>query len=519
LDAIPLPPPYKGQRDDIPLADLQSPYAQRVMNFNLDDGSATIRRGDSVHATTTGQFIKNVSSYGSGATEKLFCLYDDAGQIKFADATAAGVPSVVYSPAGATGDSEIHTLFFNNVLTFFGEDTMKPGGAGCPQYNGSAWGLSGYTYPTMTNPFGGTSYKNRAYIIERLSTKYAYSGINAISGVTTEVDLAQVIRTKGNLYGIRAVSLSEGVQQESVLCFIFDTGEVLAYAGSYPNAADWTLVAQLSVSSPVYYNAFVDANGDSFIISESGMISLRSVLTQGVNVATMQSISTPIQNRWDSTVGLLWRDYTYNQIYIKGIYDRTRDRIVITLPGWVDPDEEGGEPDFYYASRFIYSLKTQSWFEHKIQNLLGFGATSATFFGRDVMYGGNGGVRKMEGQTECSDGQFGSSSIGFPFDLILAPLAAGRSKVFRAEGMDVIMKTDSAAYTTYQLISDLGVTSTVAQKVPSSTTSLQKTFVNIGLEGSYIQCRITGSTSPGTSTMGLKIYGLNVWPQPGKAAR
>ncbi len=45
------PPPYKGQKDDIPLAGLESPYAERVLNFNLDDAVPTLRFGSAEWVT------------------------------------------------------------------------------------------------------------------------------------------------------------------------------------------------------------------------------------------------------------------------------------------------------------------------------------------------------------------------------------------------------------------------------------------------------------------------------------
>lgn len=522
MDPIPLPPPFRGQKDDIPLVLVESPYARYVKNFNLDDGSAKLRKGDTAWATKTGKTILGLATYGFGSSQKMFAVHSDGGGvgIKFSDASSGGALTDAYAPGGSGSDDEIHTLFFNNVLTFFGEGSLKPASVGCPTYNGSAWGLSGYTYPTMGNPFGGCAFKNRAYILERNSTKYAYSAINAISGATTEVDLAQVISTNGYLYGIRSISLSEGIEQENILCFIFNTGEVLAYAGSYPNSSDWRLVGRFVIGNPIYYNAFVDVNGDSFVITKTALVSLRSLFTQGTEVALTQSISDVITNRWKEVIGFDWETYGANQIYIKGIFDQERNRIVITLPLWIgsEPGYDSGTPDSSYCHRMIYSFDTKSWFEHVTYIPGGAGLTSATYFKGNLYYGTYGGVMKAEGASDYTDDQLGSTDVTYNYQLESAPISAGRAYVAKAEGLDVLMTTDLASQTNYQFIADLGVTTSTAQKVPSGTTSMQKTFVNMGIEGSYIQYKISGSTTSG-KTVGLNIYGLNVWTQSGQSPR
>lgn len=515
MEAIPLPPPYSGQRDDLPLVMIESPYAERVWNWNLDTGAALVRNGDTVHATKTGKTILNTSTYSFGTNQKLFCVYDNGGGtgLRVADASAAGVPTDVYTPGGVGGDDQIQTLFFNNVLTFFGESTWTPGSVGCPQYNGSAWALSGYTYPTIAVPFGGTSYKNRAYVLQSNGTKYAYSAINAISGAMTEVDLAQVMSANGFLYGIRSVSLSEGLEQENVLCFLFNTGEVLVYSGAYPNSSDWKLIGRFTISPPIYYNAFVEARGDSFVITNAGLLSLRTLFTQGADIATKQAISAPIQNRWKQIVGYDWAA-TGAQIWVKGSYDQIRDRIVITVPFAIATD---GTPESY-GIRLIFSFKTGSWFEHKITNS-GVAMTSTAFFKGDIYQGCIGGIIKAEGATDFVDEQVdGTADEGYPFDLISAPIAMGRSFVARAEGIDVLIESDMYAETQYQFIRDLGVSETVAQTIPNQGTSLQKPSANIGIEGSYIQYRISGTTAA-SKTVGLKLYGVNVWANNGRSPR
>ena len=65
------PPPHQGQRDDIPLAALQNPYAQYVTNYNLHTGVPTLRRGEQVWTATSGkptESFVHLCVYGAGTT-------------------------------------------------------------------------------------------------------------------------------------------------------------------------------------------------------------------------------------------------------------------------------------------------------------------------------------------------------------------------------------------------------------------------------------------------------------------
>lgn len=514
MNPIPLPPPYGGQADYVPTVALEPPFAESVLNFNLDDGNAYLRNGDSVHSTKASVSVLELATYGNN----MFLVYDGGGGLKVADVTAAGAPVDVYSPGGIGGDDEVHTLFFNNYLIFFGENTWKPSSVGNPQYNGSAWSLSGLTFPAATTPFGGGVFKNRGFILLRGTSRYVYTGINAISGATTEVDLAQIISKKATLYAIRAVSLSEGIQQETVLAFIFDTGEVLVYSGTYPDSASWGLVGKFSIPPPVYYNAVIEANGDVFVITTGALVSLRTLFTQGVEVAVEKGLSSPMRNRWEQI-------FSVPVFYgTKGVFDSKRQRITISLSNYIDRD--GG----YVATdgmRLIYSFKTNAWWEQRVKladpALLAATIQSSAFFGGFVYSAVTGttvsGVIKSEGASDFSDEQLaGGSDLGYEYEIVSAPVSGGRSSVQQCAGIDIIQQSDLYDRTEITLISDVGVTTSTAQKIPDMGTSMVKAHANTGLEGSYLQFKISGTTTTGKS-VGLDIYGINFWSETGNSPR
>lgn len=524
-DPINLGLPSSGQNDQIPIPALPSGYAQKIQNFNLDTGLPTLRKGDAIWAAASvfaDHLITTLVTYGSGTSQKLFCSYDaypvSAAGVSFID-VSTGVWTSVYAPAGAGNDREVQTLAIKNYLLFFGEISLKPGGAGVPQYDGATWSLSGFTYPTMTNPFGGNVFKGRAYILERASTKYAYSGPGFISGATVEVDLASIISSYGYLYGIRSISLSDGIEQENVQAFIFSTGEVLVYSGSYPNSDDWDLVGRFVIPPPIYYNSFVDVSADSYVITKADLISLRELFQAGANGVRKDSVTTPIANRWAQCLGFDWATGLGLNMYVKGVYDYLKQRIIITLPNYID---SSGTRDTTKGLRLIYSFKTQSWQEQVVS--LGF----SLFLGTAVIFKDNlyqtqwFAVMRPEASTRYLDDR-PDNVIPQPYDyeITSAPMV-GRGTAFVKEchGLDVIIASDLHAQTNYKLIGDFGRVNSASQKLPSSTLSTtDKPMVNIGISDcTYIQYKISGTTIAGTS-VGYQLLGVNAWIEQGGVSR
>lgn len=57
----------------------------------------------------------------------MFLVYDPGSGIKWLDVSSSGAGAAAYSPGGLGGDDEIHTLYFRNILLYFGEASMLPG--------------------------------------------------------------------------------------------------------------------------------------------------------------------------------------------------------------------------------------------------------------------------------------------------------------------------------------------------------------------------------------------------------
>ena len=305
-----------------------------MQNFNNLDSFVKLRQGNDLWATITdsGYIALSLNSYGS---ELFLLLGTGLGDWRWYDVTASGTGTLDHSDT-ASGPAPAVFYFNSNIIYCFAQSGRVE------LYNGTTWTSDPYTFSSLS-PYGGTEFKKRAYFIGYNTATYGYSGISSIAGAVTNVDLAALITSKASLYLIRPISLTQNLTAESVLAFIFSSGEILVYGGSYPDSPTWTLLSTFKVSKPIKYNAYVEAKGDTFLFTQSEILSLRNLFISGYDNERDKGIGAAIKKRWrqciqayinaGAVIGLLT-----GLNFIKGVYDEKNDRIIISMPKYVDPD-------------------------------------------------------------------------------------------------------------------------------------------------------------------------------------
>ena len=504
-----LPPPYKGQNDQFPLISIQSPYCERMENFNNLDGVVKVRQGNDLFATNaTYGNVRDLTSYPNPSSPRLIAMVNENADFKWYFVTA-GSFSLQHTVAGTWSAIPV-TFYFNNYLFYCiaNSGTMI-------YYNGSAWGNAGYTFGGITfYPYGGTEFKSRAYMIGGGSAMFGYSGIDAITGAVTLVDLSSQVTNKSLLYMIRPLSMTQNITSESVLSFIFNTGEILVYSGSYPDSPNWGRIARFKISKPIYYNAFVEAKGDSILLTESEILSLRNLFIGGYDKERDEGIGSTINERWRQII----KAYSATQLtYITGIYDEKRDRIVIAFPLYVDPSTAATVANTSF--QLIYDFNLEAWYEYYATDASAVLSECATYHEGDSYLGiagsAAGYVVKLEGTTNFLDDQLdGSGTNPIEYSLITAPLPISKFGANAISGVEAIVKSDLYPQTNYKFIADLGRQETAAQNLPDQGTSISKPMMNVGIQGAIAaQLEIYGSTV--SASIGLEISALNVWYNSG----
>ena len=333
-------------------------------------------------------------------------------------------------------------------------------------FNGTAFGVIGYT-GTGYAPLGGNVFKNRAYMIQSGEAAYWYSDNKAISGPCVYVDLSSLTEEECDLAIICSFSLSDNVSAVVIQSFIMTNGEVLFYAGTYPDSPDWQQVGTGKIGQPVDFNAYIKHQGDSLVLCDTGVISMRDLFLKGAQDGKGLSINDRVSKRWSELIQTIRTTYsipngpisviingTNTSGYIRGVSDSKADRVIINVP-------------FYLSSgtalpgntQFVFDTQRTSWFFH--QSYKASSTPKVVFdinrYKNKVILVSMGTTKIMtsekEGAANFTDRDADDASDnGYYYEIKSAPVSQGRTYVQKGEGLDAIIQSDLYAETNYYLI-------------------------------------------------------------------
>lgn len=548
MQPIDLPPPFGGVNDQFPISVIQPPMCQQLFNFNTTDNGVSIRNGDSKYKSLTQNSGGNipVSMVQYGDSNLLLLTYrTNNNNIEVFDVDSA---SVIYSSV-LTGASSFFTpVFFRNYLFMFEPGNYKPGfyfdGTTCGAMASISGG--GYTDSTRTfDPVGGNAYRSRCYMIKNNSASYWYSGVNLIAGDLKDnyVDLTGEVAQACTLILIGSITLADTVSAVIYQAFVFSNGDVNFYSGSYPNSDDWTLVGKSKIGQPLSYRSIIQYQGDSLVLCDSGVVSLRDLFLKGAQDAITLSVNGRIQQHWKALIQTIRTQYSIPNgllsYHINGIVDNATNRIIISLPFYLDSSGVAQIGSFY----FVFDTLQQSW---NFQRSFGIGANTVPFdlanYKNINVFAALGTTKIMiyhkEGATGFTDrNPNDSAEVGYDFEIISAPInndknyasytpevvnfartqAHLQGYVQQVLSMDMLSNSDMYELLNFYWIKDLGVQTTVAS-LTSGNTGLQKVNYNSGIDGSVIQYRFAGTTATG-KTIGFILYGLTAQLTQGNVNR
>ncbi len=360
------PPPYLGQRDDIPIAALKGPYCQRLLNFNTKNSKVSLRKTDTSFGTLAAGSVVGLARYGTGNKLIVCANIGGANALRVLDMTAGGGGSSLYNPAVANTFTFTTFNEFNGSFYIWGDNSLAT--LGGVYYNGTtgSWGSTPYTLPVGFTPIASTTFKRRHYILKNQGTVVAYSDLDALTGTLATRDFASELSLGGYFVGIKTVSLSNNIRAEKYFVLISNLGEVLAYRGSYLDGSDWEIAGGFVISPPLGYNSFIDFRGDVLVITEAGLFSLRDLFLSGNQSQQDLAISSPIKNRWAQTISA-HAGYSSTALgFTTGCFDSSKNRILVQFRYDVDFDT-GLMPISGGNGRglcFVYNISEKSWSEH-----------------------------------------------------------------------------------------------------------------------------------------------------------
>lgn len=529
-DASTLPVPYKGKNTRDPVAVISAPECADILNFNPEVGGVSIRNGDDLALSVggIGPTIKALRLVPYGDTV-LYEVYSGAGNTYFVD-ISTGLP---VNTIATSGDTDLAYLYFNKYLFFMGNNNLIPGAGGTPYYNGAAWGLAGYTFASGIIPFGGAVFNHRAYFLGYGTSIYNYTPVDAITGTCFAVDLSSLISSSSILAAIGKVTIGRLTSTTVYLAFIFFSGEILFFEGTYPDDPDnWSITGTAKIGTPINYSSTIEYSGDTLVITDTGLYSLRDVFLSQVRQQDVQGVQTTalnltLSNQIDPSWRALVAAYraaigpTFGPIIpVRGVWDRINNRIIISFPGYLD------SAGAYHTGSYYFILDTLQlgWFPHR-----SFGLESGStiidinrsnnkiyiFGNKDT---GNGiNVWIKEGAIDYQDDAVIASvvgKIGYDFLIESAPVPFPKTEVYQAGGLEIILESDQYSVTNYAFIGDFGGVTTASQPIADQGTGVAKPLANIGMEATFVQAKISGTTKSGT--IGTTYYNFNVWYDKGE---
>ncbi len=310
---------------------------------------------------------------------------------------------------------------------------------------------------------------------------------------------------------------------------------MLFYRGSYPNADDWGLVGRGRVGQQVSYNASIAYQGDSLLLCDTGIVSLRDLFLKGSENAQSLSVNSNVQKQWSDLIsGARNADgYPVGPLFpgvynFTGVWDQKKDRLVIYCPYYLYPSiaNYSNVGNFF----FVFDTLLQSWTTHQSFVLLNSNPLTPIQYTNLVRYknetlmlvlqsmvGIKPTVYSKEAATGFTDRNFqDTAETGYDYTMLSAPIPFPKTAVYEATQIEPILESDLYAQTNWNFVVDFGRQTSGNQPTDAATTSVAKPAVNVGMQNiTYVQVKMSGTTVSG-KTVGLNLYSYNVWYDAGQ---
>lgn len=505
---ITLPVPTSGMSTRQPLASMGLSYSPWILNHEGRTSSMAVRNGYVVHSVVS----SNVSCFSMGVwgpksssgSNKLYVYVQDAANNKIYDVSAAA-ESLVFTCANNIAD-ECYAFNFAGRLGFTVEASYANDAVG---FDGTTWAVLGFSVLTARV---GISFKRRVYLFS--GTTLYYSAFDGVTGSVTTRDLATVFSGSGPIAWAAALSSPGERSAESYLAIGNSEGEILVYMGSYPDAPNWELIGKYQTSPPLGYNSIINYRNDTWILTETGVVSLRDLITLGAKANSEESPSFEIADYWTKLVAAvqaatpnIWNGYP-----ISGAYWPERNQIRVLFPGYLD------ESDTFHsdmASILCYNIISKSWTVHSLDNVdtsalggLTYYRNNLYFFTRNVIMKVSSGYKDEQWDNPGTYAAYDTSLQGAYTDY-------GSSRRLKTVvGVQPVIKTDfNGIYVTMEVVADMRLSASDPASV-ELIDGYNSPYYSVGVQGSYIHYRMEG-TSDVASTDGLEVFSITTYLREG----
>lgn len=514
--AVPMGIPTGGMDLNQPLASMSPSNSPWLLNVDCENQALAVRPGVKIHATlgSAGNKVKQLGVYGVTSGESMFAYFNDGSSTHKIYNVSTTTPSLAHTLVDNDAP-DVYLAKFSRLLAFI----TSTDSADCAvTYNGSAWSAWNFTYSAAAVcGYVVCQYRSRVYVL--LGSNLYYSSVSAVSGALSILQLADVMDVADEFIWAAPLPVSQQNINDVYLAFGCSQGEVFIYGGSYPGSSTWGIVQKFKIDPGVGYNlsAFSYKN-DVWLLTSTGIVSLRNILTSGVEAAYESSPSFPINDYWTklaSNLGLSVWDGNETQFSI--VHWPEKNRILVMAAGHIDED---GTYSADATTMFSYNTLTKAWSIYKISTLLNTSVGGLTYFAGDIYFYTGNVIMKLD-DSIFKDETYNSAATytGFSYVIDGAYSDLGTSgKRKRIVGFSPILKTDfDGSKVTMKAAADIGRMESGAAAV-----MLQDGYnapeYSVGAEGARVKYRIEGTTDT-ASTDGLKLYAMDAKVKPKESTR
>lgn len=498
---VPIQVPLLGLNKRDPLEGMDPNYAPWLVDFDPEPQFYKLRGGYQIHNNLSSETaILGLHTYGNAS---LFAYVNAAsGNHQIYNVTTAGAPSSVETTDEAVSVAA-HKFRMKGQLGFATDIDSSQSGA-FRYYDGSTWTDWGFQYSAAD--IGGrvvTQYKGRVYTWR--GVYMYYSEIDAITGtVHARVDISSLFDEVAEIRWAGVLASPRNTEGETLLCYGNSSGEIVCYAGDYPEATNWEMVAKFKTGMPLYWQCVLPFRNDLWLGTDSGVLSLRKLFEQGSDVSELYTVSAPI----DPYINKIVRGSSVLDTLGSMAYWPERGQVWMLLKGHLDSSDAFSGSS---ATMFVYNVFSGAWTIHKIPGISS--NMGALTYMNNAMYFFTGKLVVKYNPTSFKDEQFASAgsyqsytgAIHFPYSDFQS-----KHRWKRVRSFQPVFKTDfTNSNVTMQGSADFG------RKTSGSVTSNFVTDDYIignfpaGVEGQYIQPRIS-VTADANSSDGFELYAMGV---------
>jgi hypothetical protein len=461
-----------------------------------------IRKGYVAHCHTDwGDNAKSIINYQD--TTLFAYMWAAIGDNRIYDVTDSNPASP--APVNLTGSSasEIWKSKFAGKAVF---TTITDVGTSDHEYDGSSWGTFGFGLESTAT----LTYKGRVYMAYNGIVKYG--GLGAVTGSTTSWQITELFEDGDTIFFMKTLSSPANVPTEQYFVIGNGNGEILVYAGDYPDAPNWEVIAKFRTPEMLGYDCAVEVNGDIYLVTEIGLVSLQKLFQNNGDIQENVLVSNAITPYWTSLISTVALNEGRDVAEPSIAYWPDQNNVYILINGFVD--QEGTyEMRGAAATMLVYNIVSGGWGIQKLDTAVDstYGVAKLTYFKNSIYFTAGQVIMTQSGSVyKDEDPNDLGTYTAYDIELDSAYTNLGTfNKHKNLKGIEAVINTDfDGSKVGVLTAADFGRKVSGATK-PTLQDGRQIIKYNSGIRGAYLQYRLRG-ISDVASEDGFELYGVGM---------